>query len=292
VGRVRTHRAIACAVGLATSLSLGSVGLASPPPSTPVAMPYRARVTTSAGIPVDDVVDVEVRLFASSDAEAALLAAEAHDDVNLDAGRLELLVGTGAPLEGSIDAQLYAAYPGLALELVVEGTPIGGRQRLGEVPRARRAAAVAASRILHGGIFGKIPAAAIPAQVRVVRGVLQDGELVPTSSDPTLDGWTCVHDLRVVLPLSASASDRHRIDRWFAGVGGRAYAVGPAGALVPASATGDVVPLPNVQPNELVVEHVWSECLPGATWWPGCSWTFERIDALVDVTSTCVPPPG
>jgi hypothetical protein len=257
---------------------------------TPVAMPYRARIATSAGVPVEDVVAIEVRLYASTDASAPLLAVEAHDDVTVDAGRLEILVGTGAPIEGTIDAELFAAHPTIALELVIEGVVVGGRQRLGEVPRARRAATVAASKILHGGPFGKIPAAAIPTQVRVVRSMQQDGELVDAATNPELDGWSCIHDLRVVAPLSESASDRHRIDRWFAGVGGRVYTVGANGVLTPPSDPGTITPLPTVDPDEIVVEHVWSECLPGATWWSGCTWTFERIDALVDVTSTCVPP--
>jgi hypothetical protein len=160
------------------------------------------------------------------------------------------------------------------------------------VPRARRAATVAASRILHGGGFGKIPAAAIPEQLRIVRSMQQAGEVVEAATDPTLAGWSCLHELRVVVPLSETASDRHRIDRWFAAVGGRAYEVSANGLLAPSADPGAITPLPSVGADEIVVEHVWSECLPGSTWWGGCSWTFERIDALVDVTSTCVPPAG
>lgn len=286
----RTLRRILHVVGLATCLYSTMLPTEDASALTPVAMPYRARIATSAGVPVEDVVSLEVRLYDSTETSAALLAVEAHDDVTVDAGRLEVLVGTGAPLEGTIDAELFAAHPNMALELVIEGVVVGGRQRLGEVPRARRAASVAASKILHGGNFGKIPAAAIPTQVRVVRSMQQDGELVEAATDPELEGWSCIHDLRVVVPLSESASDRHRVDRWFAAVGGRAYTVGANGVLAPSSEPGAITPLPSVGANEIVVEHVWSECLPGATWWSGCTWTFERIDALVDVTSTCVPP--
>jgi hypothetical protein len=99
---------------------------------------WTGRVLDAAGAPISGEKDLTVRLFDGEGAGASELFEETFPDVPVESGYAQVLLGGGAtPLDGRVLSQ-----PQVWVELEVDGSVMGPRQRLASTPYAHLAARI------------------------------------------------------------------------------------------------------------------------------------------------------
>jgi len=173
---------------------------AATPAVDPVKMPYEADVTDAEGRPINGKHSVQVRLFDDAGEQVYEESFEGH---LIEDGRLSLLVGSGTPVAASgpgavsgLSSDVFARPTDGAIEIVIDGEVLGGRQSFKTVPRAVHARRVPASGIQYGGEHGLIRAEALGNFMTVSEGFYSHGETVPAPAP----GWTCKHAVHVASP--------------------------------------------------------------------------------------------
>ncbi|MDJ0866655.1 MAG: hypothetical protein QNK03_11135 [Myxococcota bacterium] len=123
-------------VGAASALTLlalvagAEVATAAPPPD----LGYQGRLFDVDGAPLAGPVDLTIGIW-DAPSEGTRLYAEDHAEVPLRNGVFGLLLGTGTPIHGSFDADLFGD-ANRWLEVAVDGEPLAPRQPFSSVAYA------------------------------------------------------------------------------------------------------------------------------------------------------------
>ena len=249
--------------------------------------PYAGTLLDEDGLPVEGIFDVVVQVYEESGGTSVVAYQEFHGNVEVDDGRIVMVLGAGQTNSTMTLGELLASPGNYSVEFLVDGVPLGGPMPLGALPFAAYAGTVPASGVLVGGEHGLLPEAAIPRMVEVLRGWYAPGDLV---SAPT--GWDCEHLARIPDTSQATAvgsAGVHGQDIFVAAVGPVQVDVLPGLTVDFAVTPGDpAAPLPG---EHLVqVRQAFTTC-SFYSWTPSCTWdVVEPVSALaVEVESFCVP---
>ena len=100
---------------------------------------FQGQLLSESGEPLVGFVDVEVRITSAlpRSQRYELLFAERHDAVMIDQGLFALRVGDGELLEGAV-ADVVDSEKERFVEILIDGTPVGTRERLAALPSSPR----------------------------------------------------------------------------------------------------------------------------------------------------------
>ena len=132
---VRTTPVLA---GLMLGLILG-VGLPATAGKVASDLTFQGQLLSESGEPLVGFAEVEVRITSALplSQQHELLFAERHDAVMIDEGLFALRVGDGEPLEGAV-AGTEDSEKERFIEILIDGTPVGTRERLAALPSSPR----------------------------------------------------------------------------------------------------------------------------------------------------------
>ncbi len=115
--------------------------------ATPFEMAHSGRLLGADGGPVNGDVALQVRLFDGGSASAAQLWVDTYD-VSVQDGFYSVVLGSGVAL----DTETHLATPEVWVDVVVDGSVLGGRMRLLAVPYAARAHSLASGASVGGAL--------------------------------------------------------------------------------------------------------------------------------------------